>query len=61
MRRTKKTTGNSQQVRFIMTWVLPKRLVQQNLRQYAQSEANDQTKENSPTRCDEQVDTGAES
>lgn len=61
MRRTKKTTGNSQQVRFVITWVLPKKLAQQNLRQFAQSEANDQTKESSPTRPGEQVDTGDES
>lgn len=61
MRRTKKTTGNSQQVRFVITWVLPKRLVQQNLRPFTQSEANDQTKESSPASGREHVNTGDES
>lgn len=61
MRRVKKTTRGSQQVRFVITWVLPKRLVQQTVRQCAQSETNDQTKESSPTRGGEQVDTGDES
>lgn len=61
MRRAKKTTGNSQQVRFVITWVLPKRLAQQNLRQFAQSEANDQDKESSQASGREQVNTGDES
>lgn len=61
MRRTKKTPNNSQQIRFVITWVLPKRLVQQTLRQFAQSEANDQNKEGSQASGREPVNTGDES
>jgi hypothetical protein len=61
MRRAKKTTGNSQQVRFVITWVLPKRLAQQTLRQFVQSEVSNQNKESSPTSCREQVNPGDES